>query len=219
MTEFERPAADVALAEFNALRAEIVAHLTARGTLMTLAITAIGIVGGFVLDKGGSNRLLLILPFLVCAIGIKSSEHTRRIFLLTTYIREQLWPYLTPCDPGPAAERGFDQRVFPNWGRTLAGHESVQQGWRSSNYITHLLLHGLPGAVVFGLGSFVPLALLPLVNGGLTAVWYDWILWTLALLLMLLYGWLAFQSERATAQSPADVPPQPCPRGTARRSE
>ena len=60
----------MAVAEFTALRNEIVARTTIQGTLITLVVTAVGVVAGFVIKDNGNVRLLLILPFVVSAAGI-----------------------------------------------------------------------------------------------------------------------------------------------------
>ncbi len=43
---YRERAVDVAIAEFNALRAEIVSHVTAQAALVGLALTAAGVILG-----------------------------------------------------------------------------------------------------------------------------------------------------------------------------
>lgn len=128
---------DTAEAEYNALRAEIVAHSNAQNSLMALVVTAIGIVGGFVLGKEGTSHieLLLILPFLVCAAGIQYLEHSRAVGLLGRYILKRLTAY--------------------------AGWEEAVEGVRGDRGGVHralwLFTSTVPSLLVFVLGSAVPL--------------------------------------------------------------
>jgi len=187
-----RPGADVALAEFNALRAEMMSHSGAQGALMALVITAIGVIAGFVVKEGGSDRLLLVLPFLVAAVGIYYSEHTRRMGVLGEYIREELWPYLAP----PSGIEGDCDLRFPSWERTLGDYRRRERPMWSPDYWSFMLLSGLPGGLIFGLGSAVPLAVLPFLEEGLDKP-FDWLVWSFGVLLTALYAWLAWKASRA----------------------
>ena len=172
---------DIALAEFSALRAEILAHTNVQASLIALVVTAIGIVAGFVIKDDGDPSLLLILPFLVSAAGIHSSEQGRAIALIGSYIRDELWPYLE-------AQLGSSD-LPPSWETLVSDLRSCSKHRRRRVFLTYVLLSGVPGFLVFGLGSLVPLIVLPVVDG-LDETIYWWV-WALGILLTLVYGVLA----------------------------
>jgi hypothetical protein len=60
-------AVDVGLAEFETLRAEIVNHLSAQAAVVGLGLTGLGVIIGFSVKEGGSERLLLAIPPLTCS--------------------------------------------------------------------------------------------------------------------------------------------------------
>ena len=64
----EEKRVDVALAEFNALRAEIVASANAGNALIGVGLTALAVIVGFVVKDEGDERLLLAVPPLA-AVG------------------------------------------------------------------------------------------------------------------------------------------------------
>jgi hypothetical protein len=64
----DRRALDVAIAEFNALRSEILSTATAQAALVGIGITALGIIVGFVVQKGGDRRLLLAVPAVAAVV-------------------------------------------------------------------------------------------------------------------------------------------------------
>lgn len=55
-------AIDVAVAEFNALRAEIVARMTKQAALLGVSLTALGVIAGLAYQDAGDERLLLGIP-------------------------------------------------------------------------------------------------------------------------------------------------------------
>ena len=177
-----------ALAEFNALRAEIVARTTSQGTLITLVVTAIGLVAGFVIKDEGDVRLLLILPFLVAAAGIHSSAQDRTIALIGAYIRDRLWPFL--AEGGPGAGRGAP---LPSWESVVTDSRNPDQHRNRGIYVSSLLLGGIPGILIFGAGSVVPLAVLAGTEDALDSLIYA-VVWALGAALTLLYGYLALQA-------------------------
>lgn len=85
---------DVAIAEFNALRAEIVSHVTAQAALVGLALTAAGVIVGFTVKEGADQRLLLIIPPLTLLVVLLHTAETFRAALIGRYIATELWPDL-----------------------------------------------------------------------------------------------------------------------------
>lgn len=87
-------AVEVMLAEFNALRAEILGHATAQAAVVGIGLTALGIIIGFVAKEGGSDRLLLAIPPLALGVILLHTSERYRINMIGRYIRQKLWPSL-----------------------------------------------------------------------------------------------------------------------------
>lgn len=87
-------AVDVALAEFNALRAEIVSRFTAQAALVGLGLTTLGVIIGFTVEKNADKDLLLAVPPLTLLVVLLHTAETYRSTQIGTYIGEELWPYL-----------------------------------------------------------------------------------------------------------------------------
>jgi hypothetical protein len=81
----------VAIAEFNALRAEIVSHVTAQAALVGLALTAAGVIVGFTVKEGADQRLLLAIPPLTLLVVLLHTAETFRAALIGRYIAVELW--------------------------------------------------------------------------------------------------------------------------------
>lgn len=108
-------AVEIALAEFNALRTEIISHITAQTTVIGLGITALGIIVGFVAKEGADDHLLLVVPPLsMFVILLHTAEHYR-MRMLGDYIRTRLWPFLEER-AGP----------IPSWEGRVARYRSSQ---------------------------------------------------------------------------------------------
>jgi hypothetical protein len=156
---------DVALAEFNALRAELLAHANVQASLIALVVTAIGIVGGLVVKEDGDPRLLLILPYLVAAAGIESSNRARTIALIGAYIRDKLWPHLEKQTPGS----------LPSWEARISDFRGLSNHRKPFRiYVPYLLLAGLPSFLIYVCGSVGPLIILAGLEtlDGLRGVWW-----------------------------------------------
>jgi hypothetical protein len=81
---------DVAIAEFNALRAEIISHVTAQAALVGLALTAAGVILGFTVKEGADQRLLLAIPPLTLLVVLLNTAETFRAALIGRYIATEL---------------------------------------------------------------------------------------------------------------------------------
>jgi hypothetical protein len=102
---------DVALAEFNALRAEIVSNITAQAALVGLGLTALGVIAGFVAKEGGDERLLLGIPPLAMLVALLHAAWSYRSASIGNYIANTLWPYLeTQVGELPSWERKARER-------------------------------------------------------------------------------------------------------------
>jgi hypothetical protein len=88
-----RSSVDVVLAEFNAMRAEKVGHITGQAAVVGLGLTALGVIGGFV-AKEGHDRLLLAIPPIAMLVALGSAAGAYRSTVIGRYIRDELWPHL-----------------------------------------------------------------------------------------------------------------------------
>jgi hypothetical protein len=181
----------IALAEFNALRGEIISHSTTQAGLIALAVTAIGLVGGFVIKEDGDPRLLLILPFLVSAAGIHSAEQGRGIALMGTYIRDSLWPYLDRIH----GEDGLVGEAMPSWEQTVTDFRDRKKHKGRWTHPSFLLLSGLPGTLIFFFGSAVPLVVVNFLDDANLGGLFSWdvyrVVWWLGTALLAVHAVLA----------------------------
>jgi hypothetical protein len=89
---------DAALAEFNALRAEITNRMTSTAALMGVGLSALGVIVGLVVKEHGDQRLLLAVPPLALTVNSLWAVENRQVGLIGQYIRTRLWPYLADTD-------------------------------------------------------------------------------------------------------------------------
>jgi hypothetical protein len=95
-------ASDVALAEFTALRAEILAMQEWESRTFTAALTVIAAVGSFAVAKtDGRLELLLVLPVVLSGLGLLQAQWSQQVRGIGDYLRDCLWPRL----PAPADGR------------------------------------------------------------------------------------------------------------------
>jgi hypothetical protein len=103
---------DVALAEFTALRAEIVALEQFDNATLAAALTVIAAVGSFALAKSGGRReLLLVLPIVLSGLGLVRVQWALSMDQIGKYIREHLWARLPGSRDDP----------YPSWEHFVAG--------------------------------------------------------------------------------------------------
>jgi len=92
---------DIALAEFNTLRAEILGRLSAQNTLVGVCLTVTGVVFGVLLSrKGVSVQAALVLPPIVSGLGLFYLYNARAQLIIGIYIRDHLWPRLYEPEEG-----------------------------------------------------------------------------------------------------------------------
>jgi hypothetical protein len=122
----------VLIAEFNALRAEILFRATTQATLLAVNITAIGVVAGYVFAKQADAITLLIIPILSPTLGMLWIDHDINIRSIGRFI-------------GGEWSRAMDVYVdssLPTYQRT-AEKEITNIRWR-------VLGFGLPMSIAFG---------------------------------------------------------------------
>jgi hypothetical protein len=117
--------ADVARAEFDALRSELLARAQAQSGLFATALTILAAISGFALaGETGRTEMLLVLPLVLSGLAISlidSIQSTRRI---ADYIRDHLWERL-PTTPSAS---------FPSWEHYISEFRKANQ-MRPSVYL------------------------------------------------------------------------------------
>jgi hypothetical protein len=126
---------ELAIAEFNALRAEIVGHQSAQTTLVGATLATVGVVLGLVLtEKQTRVELLLVVPLVASGLGLLYTNHSRSSSLIGAYIEDCLWPtgmysweqylrkYRSSLNPARLLEFmvGMAVFVFPSLGALIA---------------------------------------------------------------------------------------------------
>jgi hypothetical protein len=127
---------DVALAEYDALRAEIlnVEQFEQRG--FAGALTIVAAVGSFALaKKDGRLELLMVLPVVLSGLGLLQAHCVQQISQLGDYIREHLWTRL-PVDPSAECL---------SWEHLIeAGRRRSRPGYLVGGLLARVLIFGLP---------------------------------------------------------------------------
>jgi hypothetical protein len=160
------------LAQYTALRDEIVHRLAAQQAIFGLHIAANGALLGVVL--GGQVprvNLLLASPLLSSVLGLAYADHTRRISIMGTYIRIRLWPEV--CGRAGTALPAWEE-AFKH-GMTL---RTPLQALISSFYIATLF-------VIVPLSAMVYAVVEQNFRTG------EWVLWTVGLALLAFYAAIA----------------------------
>ncbi len=70
-------AIDVALAEFQALRNEIISHITTQAAVVGLGLTALGVIFGVVVNNGEERLLLAVPPIALLVVMLHMAETFR----------------------------------------------------------------------------------------------------------------------------------------------
>jgi VIT1/CCC1 family predicted Fe2+/Mn2+ transporter len=197
--------ASVELAEFVALRAEILEHQSAQATLVSVCLTAVGVLLGVVVSQGASRHLLLVVPFVASGLGLFYANHTMASQLIGQYIRDQLWPRLQ------AYSEGAD---VPSWEMHLSSlHRDKQSLWW--RYFSLSFLGGTTVFVTPSVGALIVSAQ----DAFHHTFQHTWIVlvWTLDVLLLVLHislaGLLAADASSMSPQPPTPVAAPPVPPG------
>lgn len=145
---------DVVLEEYKSLRAEILGHLQAQTTLVSVALTATAAIAAiaFGAKTGDPQRLeiLLALPLVLNGLGLAYLTHGHGSAVIGRYIETRLWPSLQAA--GPDDDNGVTPVVW-SWEKLVAEDRSVLRGITSVKG----WLSFLPGLVIFGAPSVAAL--------------------------------------------------------------
>jgi hypothetical protein len=150
---------EVALKEFESLRAETEAHQRTKNQFLALAITATGAIGSFALGRDGNLDALLVLPLVLSGLATIYLRHHVDIELIGQYVRNELWPFVSATIEAEETDRppaGARSRI-PSWDRWIQDRRVTLR--RESIYgamgiVPPLLIFGAPslGALVIAFG-------------------------------------------------------------------
>lgn len=141
---------EIALSEFQALRAEIASRHEAQSALLGICLTAVGVAFGLVLSRqGASEELLLIVPVVCAGLGFFYANHNRVILLIGGYIRVELWPRLAETVGTPH---------LMSWEEHVLGFRSGRSFAGPLHRLRYMALELFGGATVFVLPGAVALA-------------------------------------------------------------
>ena len=188
---------DVVLAEYNALRAEILLHVNIQAAVVGVGLTAIGVLVGFTVKEGVDRELLLIVPPVCLFVALIYSAETYRSAVLEIHIYRALLPAL-------------EDQVGPlpvSWERPAAA-------WRADpGRYWQVAAIDAPALAVF-----VMIAVLAQVTSAF-ASGNDWLVWSICLFAAILTGLaplliglqIKVESERALGErsngpEPVDPP-------------
>lgn len=160
---------EAAIAEFNALRAEILSHLTAQTAVVGLGVTALGIIVGFVVKEGADDRLLLVVPPLGMFVILLHVAESYRMTMLGDYIRNELWPFLQK-----------DAEGLPSWEGRVAQYRS------SKSVFVKTVVIDSPAIVLFLAASAS--ALIWVWRPGEVLWWAGWAMTAIALVVPIAIG-------------------------------
>ena len=163
------------LAEFNALRSEIVARQQAQGSIVTAALTVIAAIGGFALaKKEGRLEMLLVLPIVLSGLGLLLVDNTHGTHRIGLYIGEVLWHRLD--------DSGYDGELA-SW-EAYIGRYRAQHSRKLSTYVA---LGTLPAFLIMAVPSLASLVITIDVLD--TALWPLWVSGVLALVALTVLAW------------------------------
>ncbi len=105
---------DVLLAEFKALRDEMLAIRQIQTAVYTAALTILAAVGSVALaKKGGRVEILLVLPYVLSGLGLVTVQCTTGVSNIGEYVRKDLWPELLDAERSEPSWEIFAKRRRP----------------------------------------------------------------------------------------------------------
>jgi hypothetical protein len=144
---------EVALEEYKTLRGEILGRQQAQTTLVSIALTATAAVGAIAFATEAQSRdrleILLVLPVVLCGLGLAYLSHSHGCHLIGQYINHKLWPELQRS----ATEAG--SIPLPSWEQSIQkSRKPVPALVKPGGYLSWV-----PGFFIFGVPSIAALVL------------------------------------------------------------
>lgn len=118
---------EIDLAEFTALRAEILAIKQTEATVVAAALTILAAVGGFALaKKDGRIETLLVLPLVLSGLGLLQIRGADQTIRIGVYLRDHLWSRLpTPTKAEFVSWEHFISAYRLNGSRTVSAYAAI----------------------------------------------------------------------------------------------
>ena len=146
---------DVALEEYRSLRAEILAHIQAQSTVVSVALTATAAVAGFAFGTTNDDQpryeILLALPLVLGGLALFYMAHGQGAVHIGSYIRCTLWPRVQAL----VTPEGKQEPAITSWEKVVAGHRGLVKGATS----VRGWLSFLPGLIIFAAPSVAALVI------------------------------------------------------------
>lgn len=148
ISDAQKQMAAALLTQFTALRAEIQNRSTAQASMVTLNITAIGLIAGFFFAQHADARVLFVIPVLSSILGLVYVDHAINIGNIGRFIQTRIMPELARSG---GATQLPDYEVF------------VREFERRGGF--RLFLFGIPILFMFGVVPLGALVLPFMLNG------------------------------------------------------
>jgi hypothetical protein len=131
---------DGALAEFTALRQEILNRLSIQNGIIGLQLTAAGALFGFALSSVSQTTLLVIIPMLSYVLLTRYLMHGTVIADISDYIRQVLSPRIPDGLGWESHWRKQPDRLSLTWWRhpnmaLFPGSSALALGWAAPNIL------------------------------------------------------------------------------------
>jgi drug/metabolite transporter (DMT)-like permease len=94
LSDIEKQVATALLTQFTALRAEIQNRSTFQATIVSVNITAIGVIAGFYFTQHADPRVLFVIPILSPILGMMYVDHDVNIGNIGRFIQSSIIPEL-----------------------------------------------------------------------------------------------------------------------------
>src|SRR5215472_774407 len=94
ISDAQKQVATILIAQFTALRAEIQNRSTFQTTIVSINVTAIGVISGFYFAQHGDPRVLFVLPILSPILGMMYVDQDANIGNIGRFIQNSIAPNL-----------------------------------------------------------------------------------------------------------------------------
>ena len=94
ISDVQKQVATILLAQFAALRAEIQNRSAFQTTIVSINVTAIGVISGFYFTQHGDPRVLFVIPILSPILGMMYVDQDANIGNIGRFIQNSIVPNL-----------------------------------------------------------------------------------------------------------------------------
>jgi hypothetical protein len=174
---------NVALAEFNALRAEILSRSTSQQNLLNLTLVATGAIGSVAFSDTARQPVLLVVPIISCIFGMLYFDHGFAIGNIGRYIRDELT---------------LAVRTESGWPHALGWEDFVRRSMAPpSRFHRGTVQFSIPILFAF---LFIPTVISVYMATQLTNTWL-WLAWSIGIIAEILTATIGLAVNRRWAAS------------------